>query len=100
MIQALQPPASLAGRRLRMLDGNQLPAGAERLAALRDQRGAAPAGHMLVVCYDPNTPLVTDIAACGDAHAGERSVAAPLLGCAEAGERRIADREFCMRSPL
>jgi IS4 transposase len=99
VIQALQPQASLPGWRLRVLDGNHLPASDKRLAALRDQRGAALPGHTLVV-YDPDTTLVSDIVACEDAHASERSAAAPLLECAEAGELWIADRNFCTRSLL
>ena len=99
LVQALQPQlaASLPGWRLRVLDGNHLPASDKRLAVLRDQRGAALPGQTLVV-YDPDTTLVTDIVACEDAHASERSVAAPLLECAKAGECWIADRHFCTRS--
>lgn len=82
-----------------MIDGNHLPASDKRLAALRDQRGAALPGHTLVV-YDPDTTLVTDIVACEDAHASERWAAAPLLECAEAAEVWLADRNFCTRSLL
>ncbi len=67
----LEGEASLAGWRLRILDGNHLPASQKRLAPLRDQRGAALPGHTLVV-YDPDQALVTDIVACEDAHESER----------------------------
>lgn len=88
---------SLAGWRLRVLDGNHLPASQKRLAPLREHRGAALPGHTLVV-YDPDSGLVTDIVPCEDAHAQERSAMAPLLACAGAGELWIADRNFCTRT--
>lgn len=97
VVQAMQPPASLPGWRLRVLDGNHLPASDKRLAALRNCRGAALPGQALVV-YDPDTTLVTDFVACEDAHAQERSVMPPLLACARAGELWIADRNFCTRT--
>lgn len=99
VVDAMASPPSLAGWRLRVLDGNHLPASEKRLAPLRGYRGAALPGHTLVV-YDPDTTLVTDIVACEDAYASERSVAAPLLECAEAGEVWMADRNFCTRTLL
>ena len=99
VVQAMEPPASLPGWRLRVLDGNHLPASDKRLAALRGCRGAALPGQALVV-YDPDTTLVTDLVACEDAHAQERSVMPPLLACARAGDLWIADRNFCTRTIL
>ena len=99
LVQALEPTPSLAGWRLRVLDGNHLPASDKRLAALREQRAAVLPGHALVV-YDPDTTLVADIIACEDAHASERSAAAQLLECAQPGELWIADRNFCTRTLL
>ena len=99
VVQAMEPPASLPGWRLRVLDGNHLPASDKRLAPLRGCRGAALPGQALVV-YDPDTTLVTDLVACEDAHAQERSVMPPLLACARAGELWIADRNFCTRTIL
>ena len=90
---------SLPGWRLRVLDGNHLPASQKRLGPLREHRGAALPGHTLVV-YDPDSTLVTDIVACEDAHAQERSMMAPLLACAQAGELWIADRNFCTHTIL
>lgn len=90
---------SLPGWRLRVLDGNHLPASEKRLAPLRLHRGAALPGHTLVV-YDPDSTLVTDIVSCEDAHAQERSAMAPLLACAEPGELWIADRNFCTHTIL
>lgn len=63
VVEALEPTMSLDGWRLRVLDGNHLPASDKRLGALRGLRGAALPGHTLVV-YDPDTTLVTDIVAC------------------------------------
>ena len=99
VVEAMASPPSLPGWRLRVLDGNHLPASEKRLAPLRGWRGAALPGHTLVV-YDPDTTLVTDLVACEDAHAQERSAVAPLLACARAGELWIADRNFCTRSLL
>ena len=94
VVEPMVGEPSLPGWRLRVLDGNHLPASEKRLAPLRGHRGAALPGHTLVV-YDPDSTLVTDIVACEDAHAQERSAMAPLLACAAAGELWIADRNFC-----
>ena len=95
----LEGEASLAGWRLRILDGNHLPASQKRLAPLRDHRGAALPGHTLVV-YDPDQGLVTDIVACEDAHESERTVAQTLVAGARAGELWLADSHFCTRTLL
>ena len=91
--------ASLPGWRLRVLDGNHLPASEKRLAPLRGLRGAALPGQSLVV-YDPDLGLVTDLVACEDAHASERAAVAPLLESARPGELWIADRHYCTRTVL
>lgn len=91
--------ASLPGWRLRILDGNHLPASQKRLAPLRDQRGAALPGHTLVV-YDPDQALVTDIVACEDAHESERTVARTLVESSQAGQLWLADSHFCTRTLL
>ena len=84
---------SLPGWRLRVLDGNHLPASEKRLAPLRGHRGAALPGHTLVV-YDPDCGLVTDILPCEDAHQSERAAVADLLDSARPGQLWIADRQF------
>ena len=66
----------LPGWRLRVLDGNHLPASGKRLAPLRGYRGAALPGHTLVV-YDPDCGLVTDIVPSEDAHRSERAAVVP-----------------------
>lgn len=99
VVQAMGMAPSLPGWRLRVLDGNHLPASEKRLAPLRGHRGAALPGHTLVV-YDPDSGLVSDIVACEDAHAQERSAMAPLLASAQPGELWIADRNFCTHAIL
>ncbi|MCW8205626.1 IS4 family transposase [Verminephrobacter aporrectodeae subsp. tuberculatae] len=94
VVQAMGIEPSLPGWRLRVLDGNHLPASEKRLAPLREQRGAALPGYSLVV-YDPDSGLVRDIVACEDAYTQERSATAPLLASAQEGELWIADRNFC-----
>ena len=86
----------LPGWRLRVLDGNHLPASEKRLAPLREHRGAALPGQALVV-YDPDSGLVTDLVAGEDAHQSERALVAPLLDSAQPGQLWIGDRHFCTR---
>lgn len=82
------------GYRIRVLDGNHLPASEKRLAPLRSFRGAALPGHSLVV-YDPDAGIVIDLVPCEDAHAQERTLMPALLAAAQPGELWIADRNFC-----
>lgn len=86
----------LPGWRLRVLDGNHLPASEKRLAPLREHRGAALPGQTLVV-YDPDSGLVTDLVAGEDAHQSERALVGPLLDSAQPGQLWIGDRNFCTR---
>ena len=96
---AVDGSTSLPGWRLRVLDGNHLPASEKRLAPLREHRGAALPGQALVV-YDPDSGLVTDLVAGEDAHQSERALVAPLLDSAQPGQLWIGDRNFCTRSVL
>ena len=95
----LDGEASLAGWRLRILDGNHLPASQKRLGPLRHEHGAALPGHTLVV-YDPDQALVTDIVACEDAYESERTAAQTLVAAAQAGELWLGDRHFCTATLL
>lgn len=90
---------TVRGYRLRIVDGNHLPASEKRLKPLRGFRGAALPGHSLVV-YDPDQEMVVDLVPCEDGHAQERSVMAPLLERAQPGELWIADRNFSTRTIL
>jgi len=94
LMERMPVSPALPGWRVRIVDGNHLPSGEKRLAALRGKPGAALPGHALVV-YDPDTSLVSDIVAIEDAYAQERSCMAPLLEIAQPGELWIADRNFC-----
>ena len=87
------------GYRLRIVDGNHLPASEKRLKPLHAFRGAALPGHSLVV-YDPDVEMVVDLEPCEDAHAQERAVMPSLLERARPGELWIADRNFCTRAIL
>jgi IS4 transposase len=93
------PSPTLKGYRVRIIDGNHLPASEKRLKPLRAFRGAALPGQSLVV-YDPASQIVVDIVPCEDGHANERSLMAPILAHAQAGELWIADRNFSTRDIL
>ena len=96
---AVDGGAILPGWRLRVLDGNHLPASEKRLAPLREHRGAALPGQALVI-YDPDSGLVTDLVAGEDAHQSERALVAPLLDSAQPGQLWMGDRHFCTRAVM
>lgn len=89
------PP--LPGFRVRVVDGNHLPASEKRLAPLRDFRGAALPGHALVV-FDPELGLAVDLIPSEDAHASERVLMPAAMEAACAGDLWLADRHFCTRA--
>ena len=99
----LAPPAAdrptLRGYRLRIVDGNHLPATEHRVAPLRALRAPALPGLSLVV-YDPATDLVVDLVPGEDAHAGERVLMPAVAAAAGPGELWIADRNFATRAFL
>jgi IS4 transposase len=97
VVQPMGIEPLLPGWRIRIIDGNHLPASHKRLKPLRRLSAAALPGHSLVV-YDPDIGLVTDQLPCEDAHAQERAVIEPLLLSAQPGEVWIADRNFCTRT--
>lgn len=101
VLNAMQPAqtATVEGYRLRIVDGNHLPASEKRLKPLRQFRGAALPGHSLVV-YDPDSGMVVDLLPCEDAHSQERACMAPILERAQFGELWIADRNFSTRAIL
>jgi IS4 transposase len=86
--------STLPGWRVRIIDGNHLPASEKRLAPLRGFRGAALPGHSLVV-YDPDIDQVLDVIPCEDGHASERGLLPPALAAAKKGELWMGDRHFC-----
>ena len=87
----------LPGWRVRIIDGNHLPASNKRVKPLRQLSAAALPGHRLVV-YDPDRSLVTDMLVSEDAHAQERVVIDPLLAAAQPGEVWSADCNFLTRT--
>ena len=85
---------TLPGWRVRIVDGNHLPASEKRVGPLRGFRGAALPGHSLVV-YDPDVDLVLDVIPCEDGHASERGLLPAALAVAARGELWMGDRHFC-----
>lgn len=84
------------GYRLRIVDGNHLPASEKRLKPLRSIPGAALPGQSLVV-YDPDLDMAVDVVPWEDAHSQERLIMNELIGSAGPGDLWIADRNFSTR---
>jgi IS4 transposase len=87
------------GYRVRIVDGNHLPASEKRLAPLRGFRGAALPGQSLVV-FDPDLGLVVDLEPGEDAHAQERSLLPAILACVQPNDLWIGDRNFATRAAI
>jgi IS4 transposase len=87
------------GYRVRIVDGNHLPASEKRLAPLRGFRGAALPGQSLVV-FDPDLGLVVDLEPCEDGHVQERTLLPAVLDRVQPGELWIADRNFSTRAAI
>jgi IS4 transposase len=92
-MQSQQAPLA-KGYRVRIVDGNHLPATEKRVKPLRGFRGTALPGHSLVV-YAPEQRLVVDMVPIEDAHAQEKTGLPAVLEQAQAGDLWIADRNFC-----
>jgi IS4 transposase len=87
------------GYRVRIVDGNHLPASQKRLAPLHGFRGAAMPGQSLVV-FDPDLGLVVDLEPCEDAHAQERTLLPAVLARVQPGDLWIGDRNFSTRAAI
>ena len=87
-------PELLPGYRVRILDGNHLSASEHRIKETRTVDAAPLPGKSLVV-FEPSTKLVTNIVACEDGHAQERSLLGEVLPLIAPGDLWIADRNFC-----
>jgi IS4 transposase len=87
------------GYRLRIVDGNHLPASEKRLGPLRGFRGAALPGQSLVV-FDPDLDLVVDMEPGEDGHAQERTMLPAVLARAQPGDLWIGDRNFSTRAAI
>lgn len=84
----------LPGYRVRIIDGNHLPATERRLKVLHGSKAGPLPGHSLVV-LDPSLMLATEMIPCEDGHAQERSLSPQLLDLVTAADVWIADRNFC-----
>lgn len=84
----------LPGYRVKVLDGNHLAATDRRLKVLRGCSAGPLPGQALVV-FQPENGLVTQIVACENGHAQERSLLNPVLEAVEANDLYIEDRNFC-----
>jgi IS4 transposase len=87
-------PRRLPGYKVRIIDGNHLPATEHRIAELRKTRQGPLPGHCLAV-LDPDLMLVGDVFPCEDGHAQERSVLPQVLETVQPREVWIGDRNFC-----
>ena len=98
VVHALHPnrPSWLSGYRVRIFDGNHLPASEKRLKSLRSKHGAALPGFSLVV-YDPETSLACDLLAVEDAHDSEKNAILLLMDHVQPGDLWVGDRAFCTR---
>lgn len=85
----------VAGLRLKQLDGNYLAGTERRLGELRGHGAAALPGLALVV-RDDRTGLLTDLFACEDAYAQERSLVGRVVERVGPGELWVADRNFAV----
>jgi IS4 transposase len=85
----------VAGLRLKQLDGNYLAGTERRLGELRGHGAAALPGLALVV-RDDRTGLLTDLIACEDAYAQERSLIGRVVERVGADELWVADRNFAV----
>jgi hypothetical protein len=84
----------VAGRRLRIIDGNLLAGTQHRLQVLRDSGAAALPGLSLLL-YDHDTGLISGLVACEDGHTNERALMPRLLPLVAANDLIMADRNFC-----
>jgi IS4 transposase len=84
----------LPGYRVRILDGNHLAGTEHRLKELRGVREAALPGLVLVT-YDPEWMVITDVIPCEDGHAQERALLGQALPLVQPKDAWVADRNFC-----
>jgi IS4 transposase len=88
------PAPPVPGYRTRILDGNAIGATEHRLDDLRDVSSAALPGKSLVF-LDAQESLATEMIACEDGHAQERSMSDEVLKRICVNDLVIADRNFC-----
>lgn len=84
----------LAGRRVRILDGNHLAATQKRLKVTRGHTAGPLPGQALVI-LDPQAMVIADLIPCEDAHSQERALLDQVLAKVDIGEVWVGDRNFC-----
>jgi hypothetical protein len=84
----------LPGYRLRILDGNHLAATPHRLKEWRPLRSGPLPGQVLVV-YDPQWMMITDVVPWEEGHAQERALLGEVLPLVQPGDVWVGDRNFC-----
>ena len=89
-------PESIAGYRMRILDGNHLAATEHRLPETRHESAAPLPGQTLAV-LDSARRLITDVVVCQDGHAQERSLLDQIIAKIQARDLWLADRNFCVK---
>lgn len=89
----------LPGYRLKLLDGNCIEPTDRRLKVLRHTGAQALPGKLLVV-YEPEYQMATEIVAIEDGHAQERSAFDALLPTVEGNDVYVMDRNFCTQQFL
>ena len=87
-------PTAFPGYRVKILDGNHLPATEHRLAELRTTSSGPLPGQALCV-LEPAMMLITDVFPCEDGHAQERQLLPAVLETVRRKDVWIADRNFC-----
>lgn len=92
-LDACRPPL-LAGRRVRILDGNHLAATQKRLKVTRGHTAGPLPGQALAI-LDPQARLIADLIPCEDAHTQERALLDQVLTKVDIGEIWVGDRNFC-----
>jgi len=88
------PTPPVPGYRTLILDGNAIGATDHRIDELRDIGSAALPGKSLVI-LDAQKSIASEVIACEDGHAQERSMSDELLKRVRVGDLFIADRNFC-----
>ena len=89
----------LPGFRVKLLDGNCIEATDRRLKVLRKTGAAALPGKLLVV-YEPEYQMATQVVAIEDGHAQERSALDDLLPAVSGNDVYVMDRNFCTQKFL
>jgi IS4 transposase len=84
----------LAGRRVRILDGNHLAATQKRLQVTRGHTAGPLPGQALAI-LDPQAMVIADLIPCEDAHTQERALLGQVLAKVDIGEVWVGDRNFC-----